>query len=118
MKLSPSFWCGSNERPFRKREGSRKTLFESLDRPALRPLPAHRYQYGDWKTARLNIDYHVEFDRHWYSVPYQLTQQEVEIRATAATVEVFCNGVRVASHARSHAQHRHTTIHDHRPRAH
>ena len=81
-----------------------------LDRPALRPLPAERYQYGEWKTARVNIDYHVEFDHHWYSVPYQLTQQEVEIRATAATVEIFHKGIRVASHARSHTPHRHTTI--------
>jgi transposase len=107
-----------NERPFRKREGSRRTLFESLDRPALKPLPAERYQYGEWKTARVNIDYHVEFDLHWYSVPYQLTQQEVEIRATASTVEVFHQGVRVASHARSPAPHHHTTTHAHRPRAH
>ena len=107
-----------NERSFRKREGSRKTLFESIDRPALRPLPASRYQYGDWETARVNIDYHIEFDHHWYSVPYQLTQQEVEIRATAATVEVFHQGNRVASHARSYTPHRHTTTHAHRPRAH
>jgi transposase len=107
-----------NERPFRKREGSRRTLFESLDRPALKPLPAERYQYGEWETVRVNIDYHVEVDRHWYSVPYQLTQQEVEIRATASTVEVFHQGVRVASHARSHVPHHHTTIHAHRPKAH
>jgi transposase len=107
-----------NERPFRKREGSRKSLFETLERPALKPLPVERYQYGDWKTARVNIDYHVAFDRHWYSVPYQFTQQEVEIRATASTVEIFRQGIRVASHARSDSPHRHTTISDHRPKAH
>ncbi len=107
-----------NERPFCKREGSRKTLYETLDRPALKPLPAERYQYGEWKTARVNIDYHVELDRHWYSVPYALTQQEVEIRATASTVEMFHKGVRVASHARSHAPHHHTTKHEHRPKSH
>jgi len=107
-----------NERPFRKREGSRQTLFETLDRPALKPLPMERYQYGEWKTVRVNIDYHVEFDRHWYSVPYQLTQRQVEVRATASTVEVFHKGIRVASHARSHAAHRHTTTHEHRPKAH
>jgi len=109
---------GLNERPFRKREGSRRTLFETLEQPALKPLPAERYQYGEWKRARVNIDYHVEFDRHWYSVPYALTQQEVEIRATAATVEVFHRGVRVASHARSCAPHSHTTTPEHRPKAH
>jgi transposase len=107
-----------NERPFRKRDGSRQTLYETLDRPALKPLPAERYQYGEWKTVRVNIDYHVEVDHHWYSVPYALTQQEVEIRATASTVEVFHKGIRVASHARSHAPHRHTTIHEHRPKSH
>lgn len=107
-----------NERPFRKRDGSRRTLYETLDRPALKPLPAERYQYGEWKTARVNIDYHVEFDLHWYSVPYQLTQQEVEIHGTASTVEIFHKGVRVASHARSHRAHHHTTIHQHRPKAH
>lgn len=107
-----------NERPFRKREGSRRTLFETLDRPALKPLPTERYQHGEWKTVRVNIDYHVEFDRHWYSVPYQLTQLRVEIRATAATVEIFHKGMRVASHARSHATHRHTTTHEHRPKSH
>jgi transposase len=107
-----------NERPFRTREGSRRTLFESLDRPALKPLPCQRYQYGEWKTARVNIDYHVQFERHWYSVPYQLTQQEVEIRATASTVEVFHQGIRVASHARSQVAHQHTTTHEHRPKAH
>lgn len=92
-----------NDRPFRKREGSRKTVFESLDRPALRALPANRYQYGDWKRARVNIDYHVEFDHHWYSVPYQLTQQEVEIRATATTLESFTKAsalLRTLAHTR------------------
>jgi len=75
-----------NDRPFRKREGSRRSLFESLDKPVLRALPAERYEYGDWETHRVNIDYHVEFDNHWYSVPYLLTQQEVEVRATATIV--------------------------------
>jgi len=107
-----------NERPFRKLEGSRQSLFETLERPALKPLPAERYQYGEWKTVRVNIDYHVDLDRHWYSVPYQLIQQQVEIRATATTVEIFHKGMRVASHARSHAANRHTSIHEHRPKAH
>jgi len=107
-----------NDRPFRKRDGSRRSLFDALDRPALKPLPTQRYAYGEWKTARVNIDYHVEFDRHWYSVPYALTQQEVEIRATDSTLEVFHKGVRVASHLRSPTPHRHSTIHEHRPKAH
>ena len=107
-----------NERPFRKQEGSRRTLFDTVDRPALQPLPAERYSYGEWKTARVNIDYHVEFDRHWYSVPYQLTQREVEIRASASTVEIFHRGERVASHLRSFVARRFTTTHEHRPKSH
>jgi len=107
-----------NERAFRRREGSRKSLFDQLERPALRSLPVERFQYGDWKTARVNIDYHVEFDRHWYSVPYELTQRQVEVHATDTTVEIFHKGVRVASHVRSHSQHQHTTIPEHRPKAH
>lgn len=107
-----------NNRPFRKREGSRCSLFESLDKPVLRALPAERYEYGDWETHRVNIDYHVEFDNHWYSVPYLLTQQEVEVRATATTVEIFHRGVRVSSHGRSQVPHVATTVEDHRPKAH
>src|SRR5882724_7375145 len=107
-----------NDRPFRKRQGSRQSQFELLDKPALRALPAERYQYGDWETHRVNIDYHVEFDHHWYSVSYQLTQQEVEVRATATIVEIFHRGVRVASHARSHLVDRATTVTEHRPKAH
>ncbi len=107
-----------NDRPFRKREGSRRSLFEALDRPALRPLPVERYEYGTWETHRVNIDYHVVFDHHWYSVPYQLTQQEVEVRGAATTVEIFHRGVRVASHARSSLAHRATTLDEHRPKAH
>ena len=107
-----------NQRPFRKREGCRRSLFETLDQPALRPLPAERYQYGDWETHRVNIDYHVAFDDHWYSVPYPLVQQEVEVRATAATVEIFHRGIRVASHARSHVRYRATTVTEHRPKSH
>jgi transposase len=107
-----------NQRPFRKREGSRQSLFAALDQPALRALPAERYQYGEWKTARVNIDYHVEFGNHFYSVPYALTQQEVEVRATASTVEIFHRSVRVASHLRSSVQYRATTRHEHRPKSH
>ena len=107
-----------NERGFRKREGSRRSLYEQLDKPALQALPSERYQYGEWKTARVNIDYHVELDHHWYSVPYQHTQQEVELRATATTVEIFHKGLRVASHARSLAPHCATTVEQHRPKAH
>ena len=107
-----------NQRPFRKREGSRASLFAAVDRPALQPLPAERYQFSEWRTARVNIDYHVEVDRHYYSVPYQLTGEQVEARSTSNTVEVFHRGRRVASHARSREPYQATTIDEHRPRSH
>jgi transposase len=107
-----------NHRPFRKREGTRASLFAALDRPALQPLPAERYQVSAWKSVRVNLDYHVEIDRHYYSVPYQLTGQLLEARFTATTVEIFHRGVRVASHRRSSAAYRHTTNAEHRPKSH
>ena len=107
-----------NARPFRKLPGSRRSMFEELDRPALRPLPAHRYEYAEWKTAKVNIDYHVEVERHWYSVPHQLVGQHCDIRVTAAVVEVLHKGRRVASHRRSGKQGRFTTEPPHMPEAH
>lgn len=107
-----------NQRPFRKREGSRASLFAELDRPALQPLPAERYVLAHWKTVRASIDYHVEVDRHYYSVPYPLAGQKLEARYTAATVEIFQGGKRVASHARSSAAYRHTTVAEHMPKSH
>jgi transposase len=107
-----------NERPFRKREGSRATLFAQLDRPALKPLPATRFQFGEWKTARVNIDYHIEVGRHFYSVPYALVHQEVDVHLTAETLEVLHRGVRVASHVRSYEAGKATTLTEHMPKAH
>ena len=107
-----------NQKPFRKREGSRATLFAQLDQPALHPLPATRYEFGDWKKVRVNIDYHIEFDRHFYSVPHALAHQEVEVRATAGTIEVLNRGVRVTSHVRSHEAGRATSLTEHMPKAH
>jgi len=107
-----------NQRPFRKLPGSRRSLFESLDRPALRPLPSERYVYAEWKKARVNIDYHVEVEGHYYSVPYQLFGRELDVRLTATTVECFHKGHRVSSHARSFLRGRHTTTKEHMPKAH
>ena len=107
-----------NDKPFKKMEGSRRSLFEELDRPALHPLPEEPYEFATWKKARVHIDYHVEFARHFYSVPYQLVGQVVEVRASAMTIEVFANNRRVASHARSYLTGRHTTASAHMPAAH
>jgi transposase len=90
-----------NDRPFKKLDGSRSSRFEEIDRPALRGLPAERYELATFKAAKVNIDYHVEFDRHYYSVPYVLVGEAVDLRVTASVVEVFSRGRRVASHVRS-----------------
>jgi transposase len=109
---------GLNQRPFRKREGSRATLFAQLDQPALKPLPAARYQFGEWETAGVNIDYHIEVERHYYSVPYALVHQKVDVHLTGETVEVIHRGVRVASHVRSYLRGKATTLTEHMPKAH
>jgi transposase len=107
-----------NHRPFRKREGTRASLFQNIDRPALPPLPTQRYVIAEWKTVRANTDYHVEIDRHYYSVPYQFAGQQLEARYTATSIEIFHGGKRVASHARSSAAYRHTIIPEHMPKSH
>ena len=107
-----------NNRPFQKLPGSRRSLFETLDKPALKPLPAQRYEYAEWKKTTVNIDYHIELEGHYYSVPYQLVKQKVDVRWTNRTVECFHNGRRVASHLRSALKGRHTTITEHMPKAH
>ena len=107
-----------NARTMRAYGASRQELFERLDRPALRPLPAERFVHAEWKKARVNLDYHVELDHHYYSVPHALVHEAVELRFTATTVEVFARGQRVASHARSFQRGRHTTDPSHMPKAH
>ena len=107
-----------NQRPFQKLPGSRQSLFESLERPALRQLPAHPYQFARWKQARVNIDYHVEVERSFYSVPYQLCKEAVEVRLNAHIVEIFFKGRRVASHLRIHEAGKHVTKPEHMPAAH
>ncbi|HEC33594.1 MAG TPA: IS21 family transposase [Chloroflexi bacterium] len=107
-----------NERTMKHLERSRRELFELLDRPALRPLPEQPYVFAAWKKARVNIDYHVEFDKHYYSVPYTLIHEEVDIRATQSTVEILFKNERVASHPRAKSPGRHTTLAEHMPTAH
>ena len=108
-----------NHRPFRKRrEESRASLFERIDRPALQPLPAERYDLSHWAQARVNIDYHITFDGNWYSVPYALTGEMVDVRATPVTIEIFHRGQRVASHLRHRGKNHSVTQAEHRPKSH
>lgn len=107
-----------NNQPFQKMKTSRHELFETIDKPALKPLPPSRYQYAEWKKAKIHIDYHFVFDDHFYSVPYQHVRHVVEIRATAKTVECFYKGQRIAAHARSYKRYGYTTLAEHMPKAH
>jgi len=107
-----------NSRKMRKLNRSRKEMFETLDKPAAQPLPERRYEYALWKRCRPNIDYHVEVERHYYSVPYQLRREEMFARTTESVVELFYKNSRIASHVRSHVDWGHTTKIEHMPPAH
>ena len=99
----------------KKLPGSRQSCFEQLDRPALKPLPPVPYELARWKKATVHLDYHVEVEGHYYSVPYRLVRKQVDIRYTATTVECLYRGERVASHLRLDQRGRHTTIKEHMP---
>lgn len=108
-----------NARPMRKLGGvTRRELFERYDRPALRPLPDVAYEMQEWEQVRVNLDYHVEFEKHWYSAPYVLVHQELWACVTPTIVELFHRGQRVASHVRSRLPYKHTTDKAHMPEAH
>lgn len=107
-----------NTRTLRRLGKSRRSVFEAVDRPNALPLPEREYQYGEWRSATVNIDYHIEVDHHYYSVPYRLLKEKVDVRLSASTVEVFLRGKRVASHVRSHIRGAHTTLRDHMPPEH
>lgn len=107
-----------NDRVMRNVGKSRRQLFDEVERAALRPLPAQPYEITYWKKAKVHIDYHVEYEHHFYSAPYQLVGQVVEIRASASTVEILHAGRRVAAHRRSLEKGKHTTDTVHMPKAH
>lgn len=107
-----------NTKPFQKLEGSRRSLFEQLDQPALRPLPADAFEYAEWKKARVNIDYHVAVEGNFYSVPYQLVNQTIDVRVTNTAIECFHKNKRVASHLRLQRKGQYATITADMPKAH
>ena len=107
-----------NQRRFRKLDTTRARLFEELDQPRLKPLPTEPFVFAQWKKAKVNIDYHIEIERHYYSVPYFHVHQQVEIRLSATTVEIFLQGRRIATHLRSFVAGRHSTLPEHRPKKH
>ncbi|MEI6516503.1 MAG: IS21 family transposase [bacterium] len=107
-----------NAKPFKKLPGCRKEVLESMERSVLKSLPERRYELAEWKKATVHIDYHVEVDGHYYSAPFNLIKEEVMVRFTRTTVELFHKSRRVAAHVRSHKRGHHTTLLEHRPPAH
>lgn len=107
-----------NAKAFTQKEGSRDELFETLDKPALKLLPEQAYELAHWSKAKVNIDYHVVFEKHFYSVSYQHVGQPVEVRATQSMVGIHLKGKRIALHTRSFQAGKSTTISEHRPKSH
>ena len=107
-----------NAQPFQKLEGSRQQWFETLDKPRLLPLPLSPFVLATWLEASVNIDYHVAVDHHYYSVPYGLIRQRLQVRLTDTSVELFHKNNRVAAHARSFRRGLFTTLDEHRPKSH
>ena len=104
-----------NDRVTRHLGASRRALFEQIEQPVLKSLPAEPYVYAEWKQCSAGLDYHVEVDKHYYSVPHALLREAMWVRSTARTVEVFHRGRRVAAHVRSSSNRRHTTVGEHMP---
>ena len=107
-----------NDRTVRGWGTTRRALYEQLDQPTFGPLPPTPYEYADWKLCRVNLDYHVEIEKHFYSVPFRLPREQVDARITAKAVEIFHRGKLVAVHARSQRPYRPTTVAEHMPGSH
>jgi transposase len=107
-----------NTRPLRQAKKSRREMFEAIDRPNALPLPQRPYEYAEWYKAKVNIDYHIEIDNHFYSIPFQLIHERLDIRMTASVIEAFHRGERVAAHVRSYVKGGYTTVKEHMPPAH
>ena len=108
-----------NQRPFKKLPGCRETMFRTVDYPAMRPLPVERYVFTEWKKARVNLDYHIEVDGRYYSVPHALIGKQLDVSFSEHVIEVLHRGERVASHARVHGSgKRYSTLTAHMPKAH
>jgi transposase len=108
----------NDKRVLRQFGKTRRELFEEIDAPNLKPLPAEPWVCAQWKRCRVGLDYHIAIERHHYSVPYRFARREVDVRVTARTVEIFLGGERIAVHMRASGNGRHTTVADHMPSSH
>lgn len=103
----------NDHRVMRQYGKTRREMFETLDKPELKPLPAEPYEHAEWFIRKVNLDYHVEVRKHLYSVPYRLVREQVDVRVTGSMVEIFHAGKRVAVHRRGAANGRTTTVAEH-----
>lgn len=107
------------QRPFQKMEGNRQLAFETIDKPCLQPLPATKYEYAEWKETKVYFNYHVEFEKFFYSVHYSLVNSPCSVRATSNTIEVYIGAERVAVHRRNRNPYkRYSTLPEHMSEAH
>lgn len=107
-----------NNRPFQKMRGSRRSLYDEIDKPALKPLPANRYEYTHIEYAKAGNDYHINVDGSHYSIPHQKVGEKLEVRITSGTVEIFHKGKRIASHPKCKKEGQTQRIDEHMPPAH
>lgn len=107
-----------NSKPFKKLSGSRRSVFEEQEKAELKPLPATRYEFAQWKRGIVNIDYHVEVDDHYYSVPYRYIKETVDVRYSTTTITIFKDNKLLCTHLRSYQKGKHTTIKEHMPKSH
>lgn len=107
-----------NDRLLKKLKVSRRSLFLELDKPNALPLPEHPFEFAQWKNVRVGVNYHIEFEQHFYSVPYTLIHKELEVRATLSIVEIYKDGQRVLTHPRNYREHGYTTKKEHMPPSH
>ncbi|MHB1988267.1 MAG: IS21 family transposase [Acidimicrobiales bacterium] len=107
-----------NSRPFQAKEGSRRQVFDEADTPQMLPLRAERYEHGIWKQAKVQMNYHIRHNYSHYSVPYTYAAHKVDVRVTQSTVEIYANGIRIASHQIQRRKGMYSTVHDHMPSAH
>ncbi|SEC10915.1 IS21 family transposase [Paenibacillus sp. GP183] len=106
-------------RPFQKMQGNRLTAFEQIDKPCLQPLPATKYEYSDWREGKIQFNYHIEYDRFFYSVHYSYVNQSCSVRATSRAVEVYVGSERIAAYSRNYnTSKRYTTLPEHMPEEH
>lgn len=107
-----------NQRRMKELDASRAELFNMLDKPALRPLPAERFLYTEFKQAKVGPDYHIEYKQHYYFVPHQLVGQHVQLEASRQLVRIYHQGQCVAQHPASAKVRGQSTYTEHMPSNH